>query len=85
MKILVKARPRSREEKVEQQTQPSLGFSAAKPEILVYKVSVKEPPEGGKANEAIARLLAKHFKIPLLAVRLVSGQTSRQKIFEIDK
>lgn len=83
MKILVKAKPRSRNEKVEQLTQPTLGFGTAS-ELLVYKVSVKESPVDGKANEAIVRLLAEHFHTQAYNVRIISGHTSKQKIVEID-
>jgi uncharacterized protein YggU (UPF0235/DUF167 family) len=83
MKIVVKAKPRAREEKVEQLTQPTLAFTADTSAPVVYKVSVKESPVNGRANDAIIRALAKHFDIPPACVRLISGQTSRQKIFEI--
>lgn len=84
MKILVKAKARSRNEKVEQVTQPTLGFGSM-PEPLVYKVSVKESPVDGKANEAIVRLLAEHFHTQTYNVRITSGHTSKQKIVEIDR
>ena len=84
MRITVKAKPRAKEEKVEQLTQPSLGLEGMKAETLVYKVSVKEAPEGGSANTAIARALAKHFGIAPSRVRLLSGHTSKQKVFEIE-
>lgn len=83
MKILVKAKPRSRNEKVEQLTQPTLGLGAVS-ELLIYKVSVKESPVDGKANEAIVRLLAEHFQTQMYNVRIISGQTSKQKIVEVD-
>ena len=47
------------------------------------KVYVKAAPEGGKANVTVARLLAEHFHVTSSAVRLVSGATSRKKMFEI--
>jgi len=47
------------------------------------KVYVKAAPEGGKANAAVVTLLASHFHVPSSAVRLVSGATSRKKMFEI--
>jgi uncharacterized protein YggU (UPF0235/DUF167 family) len=83
MKILVKAKPRSRNEKVEQLTQPTLELGAT-PELLIYKVSVKESPVDGKANEAIVRLLAEHFHTQVYNVHIISGQTSKQKIVEVD-
>jgi uncharacterized protein len=83
MKIVVKAKPRSRESKVELVTQPSLALGLEKaPDI--YKVSVKEPPENGKANDAIIVALAEYFDIPRSSVQLVLGQSSRKKIFEIE-
>jgi uncharacterized protein YggU (UPF0235/DUF167 family) len=81
MRILVKAKTRAKEEKIEQLTQPTLEFTETK--MIEYRVSVKEAPVDGKANEAIARLLAKHFSIAPSLVTLVSGHTSKQKIYEI--
>ncbi|MEK9157866.1 MAG: DUF167 domain-containing protein [Patescibacteria group bacterium] len=84
MRIIVKAKPSAREEKVELMTQPTLSLGNPKPEPDIYKVSVKEPPVDGKANEAITKALAKYFNIPILNIRLVSGQTSRRKVFDIN-
>lgn len=50
----------------------------------IFKVRVHEPPERGKANAGVARLLAQHFKVPMSQVFLVSGATSRDKKFLID-
>ncbi|MDO8555033.1 MAG: DUF167 domain-containing protein [bacterium] len=71
MKIFVTAKPSARETKVERVTETS------------FIVSVKEPPVQGKANVAIFKALAEHFKVSTARVRLVSGFTSRQKTFEI--
>lgn len=48
------------------------------------KIRVAAPPEGGRANEAVAALLADRLGLPRRAVRLARGATSRHKIFEID-
>lgn len=48
-----------------------------------YAVAVKEPPVDGRANEAIARALAKHLGVPPSNVRLIGGATAKQKLFEI--
>ena len=43
------------------------------------KVSVSAAPERGKANKAVCELVAKALGIPRSQVRLVSGETSRDK------
>ena len=47
------------------------------------KVSVTAPPEDGKANDAVLRLLAEALDIPLSSVELVSGAHSRDKVVEV--
>ena len=71
MKITVKAKPNAREEKVE------------KIDDQNFVVSVTEPPEKGKANDAIRNALAVYFKIGSSRVKIVSGYSSRNKIIEI--
>jgi len=44
-------------------------------------VAVTQAPEKGKANRAIAALLAGAFKVAKSQVELVAGETSRQKTF----
>jgi len=48
-----------------------------------WKVRVAAPPEGGRANDAVVRLLAETLSVPRDAVRVVSGQTARDKIVEL--
>ncbi len=48
------------------------------------KVTVAQPPEAGKANQAVAQLLAQALNVPQRAVRLVSGPSHSRKTFEID-
>jgi uncharacterized protein (TIGR00251 family) len=48
-----------------------------------WKVRVAAPPVGGRANEAVVRLLAETLAVPREAVRLVSGHTGRDKIVEL--
>lgn len=78
MKILVKAKAGAREDKV---IPPPLKLMADTEEW--YVVSTKEKPTQGKANEAIAKLLAEHFDIPKSNVRLISGAKAKRKIFEV--
>lgn len=71
MRINVKAKPNSREEKIEKVDENN------------FVVSVKEPPEKGKANEAIRNALAVYFKTASARVKIISGYSSRNKIVEI--
>jgi uncharacterized protein len=48
-----------------------------------WKVRVAAPPEGGRANDAVVRLLAETLSVPREAVKLVSGQSARDKIVEL--
>jgi hypothetical protein len=49
----------------------------------VLKVRVTEPPEGGKANAALIKLLAKAWKLPKSALTLVAGHTDRRKTLAV--
>lgn len=83
MRIIVKAKPNAKKEHVELLSKLTLNFDNTIPEPDVYKVLVKEPPVGGRANEAITKALAKHFNISSSKVILISGDFSKQKIFDI--
>lgn len=48
-----------------------------------YAVAVSAAPEKGRANAAIGVALAKYFDVAPSRVRLVSGATTKQKIFTI--
>jgi uncharacterized protein len=71
MKITVKVKPGSKEESVEKTPDGS------------YLIRVKAKPVEGKATEAVIKALADHFGISKSRVRLIKGQTSKIKIFEI--
>lgn len=71
MKIFVKAKPGAKEEKIEKISDTQ------------FIINVKEPSRKGRANYAIAVTLAKHFSAPVSRIRLVSGFSSRQKVFEM--
>lgn len=45
------------------------------------KVRISQPPEGGRANEAIRALLAHTLGLPLRSISLVSGAASPMKVF----
>ena len=73
MKIFVKAKPNSKKERLEK-----IGED-------IFLIAVKEPPVKGLANRAIAKKLAEYFDISVPSVFLVSGFSSKTKIFEIKK
>ena len=47
-------------------------------------VRVTAPPDGGKANKAVCKILAKELGVSKSSVTLVRGDTSRHKLVEID-
>jgi len=47
------------------------------------KIAVTAPPEDGKANAALVRLLAKAFDLPRTTVSVVSGHTNRSKLVHL--
>lgn len=47
------------------------------------KVTVTAVPEGGKANEAVVKLLAKAWKLPKTSLTVVAGATDRNKIVHV--
>lgn len=71
MKITVHVKPNARVEEIRQTSNAE------------FSVSVKEPPVGGKSNEAVERVLAVYFDIARSRIRIVSGKTSKNKIVEI--
>lgn len=70
MKITVKVTPNSKTEEVIQEGDRFL-------------IKVKEPPKEGKANKAVIRLLAEHFKVSQGSVKISSGLKSRNKVIDI--
>lgn len=48
-----------------------------------WKVRVNAPPERGRANDAIVRLLETRLRVPRGSVSLVAGLTGRDKMVEL--
>jgi uncharacterized protein len=48
-----------------------------------WKVRVTAPPEHGRANDAVLRLLADALSLPRERLTLVSGHSARDKIVEL--
>ncbi len=71
MKIQVQVKPNSKSEEVSQEGDN-------------FIVKVKEPPEKGRANQAVVRLLAKHFGVPQSQLKILSGFKSRSKVISVE-
>lgn len=73
MKISVKVKANSKQEKIEK-----LGENR-------FLVRVKEKPVEDRANRAVTALLASHFGVAKSMVSLIRGRSSKDKIFEVFK
>lgn len=71
MIISVRLQPKSSQNRLEQDGE-------------TYKAWVSAPPVDGAANEALIKLVAKHFGVAPSRVQLIKGQTSRQKTLKIN-
>ncbi len=48
-----------------------------------YQIYTTAPPDKGKANQAIIKLLSKKLNIPKSKISLIKGEKNRHKIIEI--
>ena len=48
------------------------------------KLKVSEPAEDGRANRAVEALLADVLAVPVAAVQVVRGRSSRAKVVEVE-
>ncbi|OKH18259.1 hypothetical protein NIES593_22325 [Hydrococcus rivularis NIES-593] len=71
MKIQVKVKPNSRQQKIEEVDGGSL------------VICLKSPPIDGKANQELIELLAKKFKVAKSQVLIKFGLSSKNKLVEI--
>lgn len=69
-KYLITVKPGSSQEKI----------TESSPEELVVYLRAKA--HDGEANEALVKLLSKHFKIPKTTIKIIRGQKSRTKLVE---
>ena len=70
MIITVRLQPNSSQNRLEQDGE-------------TYKAWVSAPPVDGAANEALIKLVAKHFGVAPSTVEIVKGHTSRTKSIDI--
>jgi len=72
MKLSITVKPNSkRGPLVEQQPDGSL---------IVF---LREVAADGQANEALVKLLAKHYDVPKTSIEIVRGHTARHKVVEL--
>jgi uncharacterized protein (TIGR00251 family) len=48
-----------------------------------WKARVAAPPERGRANEALAELLARALGVPESTIRIAGGRSGRAKVVEV--
>ena len=57
--------------------------NSKKNEILkdgdIIKIKITAQPIDGKANKAVIEFLSKNFKIPKTSIKIVKGETSKEK------
>lgn len=70
MRISVRVKPKSREEKIEKIDNG-------------YTVYIKEQPIENRANIALIKLLSKYFNVPKSKINILAGIKSKNKIIEI--
>ena len=51
---------------------------------MALKAGVTAPPEGGKANTALVRMLAKAWRLPKTSISVKSGKGARRKTLVIE-
>ena len=49
----------------------------------VVRVHTTTAPTDGKATADVIKMLARHYGVPKTSIRLIRGETSRDKVFEI--
>jgi len=57
-------------------------FEAGPPPLI--RARVVAPPVGGQANAALIKLLAKRLRVPKSRLRVVRGETARDKVVRVD-
>lgn len=71
MKILAKVKAGARKNLVEKITDNN------------YRIWITQPPEKGRANKAVIKILAEYFNITPSQITIVSGETSNIKIIRL--
>lgn len=76
LRVRVKVTPRARRDRVE-------GLAPDADGEVALKVAVTAPPEGGRANAAVVRLLAAEWGVPKSTIEVVLGAADRRKLLHV--
>lgn len=71
MRINVRVIPRARQNKITVE------------ESGVLRVHTTVAPSDGKANDAVIKMLAEHLDVPKTSIKIIRGESARDKIIEI--
>lgn len=72
VRVTVRLTPRARRNAVQ-------GMAADAAGGTVLRVAVTAAPEGGRANAALVKLLAKEWRLPKTSIEVAAGATDRRK------
>ncbi|WP_439579459.1 DUF167 domain-containing protein [Elioraea sp.] len=75
--VAVKVTPKARHAGV-------LGIAPGKDGTPLLRLAVTEPPDQGRANDAVLRLLADRLGVAPSACTLLRGAGSREKLIRVD-
>jgi uncharacterized protein len=76
VRLAVRLTPKASAERI-------IGLAAEADGGVVLKVAVTAAPEGGKANAALIKLLARSFRLPPRDFEVVRGLTDRRKVVAV--
>ena len=71
MRVNVRVIPRAKINRVEVQPDGTL------------RLHTTTAPTDGKATADVVKMLARHYGVPKTSIKLIRGETSRDKVFEI--
>ena len=71
MRVNVRVIPRAKINRVDVQPDGTL------------RVHTTTAPTDGKATADVVKMLARHYGVPKTSIKLIRGETSRDKVFEI--
>jgi hypothetical protein len=72
MRIYLKVIPRSSQNLVEKISEGE------------YRVRLTAPPVGGKANDALVKILAEHFGVAKSFISIVGGKSMQRKMVDVE-